>query len=81
MHAAPVGFMFFRLLRGEKDIGMDMSQVHNIAKRLVDAHGLKAEAEAAQKFLEAEKAGDDEKIEIWRRVRSAIREMKTAHES
>lgn len=51
---------------------MDMSQVHNIAKRLIDAHGAKAEAEDAK---------DDEKTELWRRVRAAIREMKSAHES
>ncbi len=60
---------------------MDMSQVHNIAKRLIDAHGAKAEAEAAKQFQDAEDAKDDDKMELWRRVRSAIREMKAAHES
>jgi len=60
---------------------MDMSQVHNIAKRLIETHGLKAEVEAAEKLQEAEKAGDDAKIELWRRVRLAIHEMKPAHES
>jgi hypothetical protein len=60
---------------------MDMSQVHNIARRLVEAHGLKAEAEAARKLQEAENAKDDEQIELWRRVRSTIQDMKAAHES
>ena len=60
---------------------MDMSQVHIMAKRLIEAHGLKAEVQAAEKFKDAEKARDDEQMKLWRRVRSAIREMKAAHES
>jgi hypothetical protein len=60
---------------------MDMSKVHSIAKRLVEAHGVKAELQVAQKLKEAESEGNDQKIELWRRVRSATQEMKPAHES
>ena len=68
------------LVRQRENV-IDLSQVHNIAKRLIDTHGAKAEAEAARQFQEAEDAKDDEKTELWRRVRAAIREMKSAHES
>ena len=60
---------------------MDMAQVHSIAKRLVDAHGAKAEVEAAKKLQEDEESGDQEQIDLWRRVRTATHEMKGAHES
>ena len=60
---------------------MEMSQVHNIAKRLVNAHGAKAELEAAERLQHAEIVRDDVKIELWRRVRSAVLEMKPTNES
>lgn len=60
---------------------MEMSQVHNVARRLLETHGLKAEAEAGQRILEAERDKDSEKKELWRRVQSAVKEMKPAHES
>lgn len=60
---------------------MEMSQVHNIAKRLYEAHGLKAEVEAARELQEAERAGNDEQKDLWRRVRSAVHDMKGARES
>lgn len=60
---------------------MNMSQVHTIAKRLVEAHGPTAEAEAARKLQEAKDTGDDAQMQLWRRVRSAIKESKPAHES
>lgn len=60
---------------------MDMEQIHNYAKKLIDTHGPAAEAEAAAKLQEAEKSGDKEQIENWRRIRAAVRERKPAHES
>lgn len=72
---------FCKPLVMQRETAMDMSQVHNIAKRLIDTHGLKAEVEAAEKLQDAEKAGDNEKIELWRKVRAAVQEMKPAHES
>lgn len=44
---------------------MDMSKVRSIAKRLVEAHGGKAELQVAQKLNEAEREGNDQKIELW----------------
>ncbi len=60
---------------------MDMTQVHEIAKRLVASHGSKAEAEAAQKLQEAESQADAAAAELWRRVRGALRDSKPPHES
>ncbi|MCK5088758.1 MAG: hypothetical protein KAQ88_02145 [Hyphomicrobiaceae bacterium] len=60
---------------------MNMSQIHNIAKRLIEAHGLKAEAEAAALLQQARLTGDTVKIELWQKVQSAIHEMKAPHES
>ena len=60
---------------------MDMQQIHNFAKKLIDVHGGTAEAEAAAQLKSAEESGDAAKIENWRRIRAAIRERKPAHES
>lgn len=60
---------------------MDMAQIHQIARRLVEAHGRKAEVEAAERLKQAEQDKDAEQIELWKRVQSAVREMGPAHES
>ena len=60
---------------------MNMSQIHNIAKRLIEAHGLKAEVEAAVLLQDARHTTDAVKIELWQKVQSAIHEMKAPHES
>ncbi len=60
---------------------MDIAHVRATAKRLVEMHGWRAEAEAARKLEELEAAGESEKAETWRRIRALIREMKPPHES
>lgn len=55
---------------------MDMMKVHQHARALVDAHGGKAQAEAAQKARKHETAGDASEAEIWRAVQRAISEMR-----
>lgn len=60
---------------------MGIAQARATAKRLVEVHGWQAEAEAAQKLQELSVSGDAEKAEMWRRIRSLIREMKPPHES
>lgn len=60
---------------------MDMQQVHNIARKLIEAHGAAAEAEASAKLQAAEASGDEQEIENWTRIRAAIHERKPAHES
>jgi hypothetical protein len=55
---------------------MRESDVADYAKRLLDAHGGKAEAEAAAKIREFEKAKDEEQAETWRKIRAVISEMR-----
>ena len=58
---------------------MNMNEIHDYARRFVGTHGEKAEAEAAQKAAECEKAGDRSQAEDWRRIQAAIKEMRGPH--
>jgi hypothetical protein len=60
---------------------MQTTQVAEFARQLLDAHGDRAEAEAAQKAHDAEARGDKEQAENWRRVRAAIQELRPPHVS
>lgn len=60
---------------------MKMEQVHSYARKLIESHGATAEAEAAARLKDAEQSGDAEKIRNWQRIRSAVRERKSAHVS
>ena len=60
---------------------MKEMDVHDIARRLFEAHGAAALSEAAQKAHACEKAGDQEQAGHWRRVEAAIREMHGPHSS
>ena len=56
-------------------------EIHDYARQLLDAHGEKAVAEAAQKALQCEQEGKNEQAETWRHIESAIRLMRGPHES
>ena len=60
---------------------MEMAKITQYARSLYEAHGDKAEAEAAQKAKALEDAGDTAEAETWRAVQRAIREIRGAHES
>jgi len=51
------------------------------ARKLRDAHGDKAAAEAAQKAKAFEQQGDAEQAKTWRRIEAALREMLGPHVS
>jgi hypothetical protein len=57
---------------------MRESDIADYAKRLLNAHGGKAEAEAAAKVREFEEKSDVVQAETWRKIRSAISEMRGA---
>lgn len=57
---------------------MRESDIADYAKRLLDAHGGKAEAEAAAKVREFENKNDADQAETWRRIRAAISEKRGA---
>jgi len=55
--------------------------IHDYARQLLEAHGEKAVAEAAQKALACKERGDDEQAETWRHVEAALKLMRGPHES
>lgn len=60
---------------------MEMAKITQYARALFEAHGDKAEAEAARKAATLEAEGDTTEAETWRAVQRAIREIRGAHES
>jgi hypothetical protein len=56
-----------------------MNEIHDYARRLLDAHG--DEWEAAQKAAECDQQGDNDQARNWRRIQAAIKEMRGPHES
>lgn len=55
------------------------TEVQQQARMLVEAHGDKAVAEAAQKAKTLEDSGAIEEAKVWRKIESAIRQMRGPH--
>jgi hypothetical protein len=55
---------------------MDATKIQEFARQLLEAHGSKAIAEAAQRAAAFEKAHDKEQAHTWRRVESALVAMR-----
>ncbi|TBX27539.1 hypothetical protein [Nioella sediminis] len=55
---------------------MGTSDLIQYAHALYNAHGDKAEAEAAQKALSEEEAGNAEEAQKWRAIRGHIKELR-----
>ncbi|MCP4317488.1 MAG: hypothetical protein GY789_16100 [Hyphomicrobiales bacterium] len=60
---------------------MKATKIVEHARQLLEAHGDKAEAEAAHKANELDAQGKSEDAANWRRVRAAIHEMRPPHVS
>jgi hypothetical protein len=58
---------------------MDTAAIHDYARRLVGAHGDKAEWEAAQRAQLCEQQGDKTQADDWRKIQAAIKEMRGPH--
>jgi hypothetical protein len=54
---------------------MEQVVVPDYARRLFEAHGVKAIAEAAQKAVALERKGDERQAKSWRRIEAALKEM------
>ena len=65
----------------EERVVMDTVDVAGYARKLFKAHGDRAEVEAAQKAVKYEKSGDTAQAENWKRIRSAIANMRSPHAS
>ncbi|MDA5093916.1 hypothetical protein O2N63_07430 [Aliiroseovarius sp. KMU-50] len=55
---------------------MEFAKIREYARALYDAHGDKAEAEAAQKMRECEEAGHTDQAEDWKAIRESIRSIR-----
>ena len=60
---------------------MQEIDIHDYARQLLEAHGDKAVAEAAQKACMLESQGESEQAETWRRVEAALKLIRGPHES
>jgi hypothetical protein len=68
---------------GEEHDAMRMQEIdiHDYARQLLEAHGDKAVAEAAQKARTLEQQGNSEQAETWRHIEAALKLMRGPHES
>ena len=60
---------------------METAKIAEYARALLDAHGDKAEAEAAQKASNLRAEGKASEAEQWEKVRKAIHELRSVHVS
>jgi hypothetical protein len=58
---------------------MQAMEIQEHARKLRDAHGEKAAAEAAQKARSYEHQGEAEQAKDWRRIEAALRQMQGPH--
>lgn len=59
---------------------MERTKVKTYARALYDAHGDRAEAEAAQRATQLEEAGDSAEAETWRAVQLSVKEIRGARQ-
>jgi hypothetical protein len=60
---------------------MQEIDIHNFARQLLEAHGDKAVAEAAQRACTFEKEGKSEEAQTWRHIEAALKMMRGPHVS
>ena len=60
---------------------MSETQVHTIARQMLDRHGAVAIARAAQNALTCEQKGQLEEANEWRHVKDAMKIMQGPHQS
>jgi hypothetical protein len=68
-------------LKEEDAMRMQETEIYDYARQLLEAHGDKAVAEAAQKACAFEKQGQDEQAETWRHIEAALKLIRGPHES
>jgi hypothetical protein len=59
---------------------MREGEINDYARQLLEAHGPKAVAEAAQKAADLEQEGKNEQAHTWRRIEAALKLMRGPHE-
>ncbi len=56
-------------------------EIHTYARQLLEAHGARAIAEAAQNAIELESKGEMELAKTWRHIEDAMKLMLGPHQS
>jgi hypothetical protein len=69
-----------RAEQGEDD-AMREIEIHSYARQLLEAHGARAIAEAAQNAIELESKGEMELARTWRHIEDAMKLMRGPHQS
>lgn len=57
------------------------TQIHTIARQMLEEHGLEAIARAAQNAVACENKGDSEEAGEWRHIEDAMKIMRGPHNS
>lgn len=57
------------------------TQIHVIARQMLQKHGLEAIAQAAQHAVACESKGETEEARDWRHIEDAIKMMRGPHQS
>jgi hypothetical protein len=57
------------------------TQIHTLARQLLEQHGPAAIAQAAQNALACERKGETEQAREWRHVKGAMKIMRGPHQS
>ena len=70
-----------RCLEQEEDDAMREIEIHSYARQLLEAHGAKAIAEAAQNAIDLEAKGEVELARTWRHIEDAMKLMRGPHQS
>jgi hypothetical protein len=55
---------------------MEQTMINEYARELMDAHGPRAIAEAAQRAVECERNKDQDEAKTWRKVEEALKTMR-----
>jgi hypothetical protein len=55
---------------------MQEIEIHEYARQLWEAHGLKSIAEAAHKAIEFERQGEKERAHNWRRIEAVLLQLR-----
>lgn len=57
------------------------TQIHTLARQMLEQHGPAAIAQAAQNALACESKGDAEEAREWRHIEDAMKMMRGPHQS
>jgi N-acetyl-anhydromuramyl-L-alanine amidase AmpD len=60
---------------------MPETQVHTIARQMLEKHGMAAIAQAARNAVACERKGDSDEAREWRHLEDAMKMMRGPHQS